>query len=62
MRLSDAGFRQRQARLPPWLTEDAAPRSLEPIVRRLSERSHMHDCNSLNTVVAVGLYRDPYRN
>jgi hypothetical protein len=40
MRLSDAGLRQRQTkalypnhRLPPWLTEDAAPRSLEPIVR-----------------------------
>ena len=41
MRLSDAGLRQRQTkalypdhRLPPWLNEDAAPRSLEPIVRR----------------------------
>jgi len=41
MRLSDAGLHQRQTkalypnhRLPPWLTEDAAPRSLEPIVRR----------------------------
>ena len=40
MRLSDAGLHQRQTkalypnhRLPPWLTEDAAPRSLEPIVR-----------------------------
>jgi hypothetical protein len=42
MRLSDAGLRQRQTkaldlnhRLPPWLTEDATPRSLEPIVRCL---------------------------
>jgi hypothetical protein len=41
MRLSDAGLRQRQTkliypkhRLPPWLKEDAAPRSLEPIVRQ----------------------------
>ena len=41
MRLSDAGLRQRQTKLlylnhrpPPWLTEDATPRSLEPIVRR----------------------------
>ena len=40
MRLSDAGLRQRQTkalypnhRPPPWLNEDAAPRSLEPIVR-----------------------------
>src|SRR5579863_3226690 len=40
MRLSDAGLRQRQTkalylnhRLPPWPTEDTAPRSLEPIVR-----------------------------
>jgi hypothetical protein len=40
MRLSDAGLRRRQTkliapnhRLPPWLTEDATPRSLEPIVR-----------------------------
>jgi hypothetical protein len=40
MRLSDAGLRRRQTKLlypnhrpPPWLTEDAAPRSLEPIVR-----------------------------
>jgi hypothetical protein len=43
MRLSDAGMRRRQTkliypnhRLPPWLTEDATPRSLEPIVRRLT--------------------------
>jgi hypothetical protein len=43
MRLSDAGWRQRQTkliypnhRLPPWLIEDATPRSLEPIVRRSS--------------------------
>jgi len=41
MRLSDAGMRRRQTkliysnhRLPPWLAEDATPRSLEPIVRR----------------------------
>src|ERR1700722_11098452 len=40
MRLSDAGLRRRQRkliypdhRLPPWLTEDATPRSLEPLVR-----------------------------
>jgi hypothetical protein len=40
IRLSDAGLRQRQTkavntnhRSPPWLTEGAAPRSLEPIVR-----------------------------
>ena len=41
MRLSDAGVRRRQTELiyidhqpSPWLTEDDAPRSLEPIVRR----------------------------
>src|ERR1700722_4146265 len=41
MRLSDAGLRRRQTkpiypdhRPPPWPTEDAAPRSLEPIVIR----------------------------
>jgi hypothetical protein len=41
MRLSDAGLRCRPTkliypdhRLPPWPTEDAAPRSLQPIVRR----------------------------
>src|ERR1700722_7073819 len=41
IRLSDAGLRRHPTkliypnhRLPPWLTEDAAPRSLEPIVRR----------------------------
>src|SRR5580658_183086 len=41
MRLSDAGLRRHQTKLlypnhrsAPWLTEDAAPRSLEPIVRR----------------------------
>src|ERR1700733_11409083 len=40
MRLSDAGLRRRPTkliyphhRLPPWLTEYATPRSLEPIVR-----------------------------
>src|ERR1700720_2572528 len=40
MRLSDAGLRCRKTkliypdhRLPSWPTEDAAPRSLEPIVR-----------------------------
>src|ERR1700719_1953424 len=40
MRLSEAGLRRRQTkalypkhRFPPWLTEGAAPRSLEPIVR-----------------------------
>jgi hypothetical protein len=41
MRLSDAGLRCRPTkliytnhRLPPWPNGDAAPRSLEPIVRR----------------------------
>jgi len=40
MRLSDAQVRRRQTkliypnhRLPPWLIEDATPRSLEPMVR-----------------------------
>jgi hypothetical protein len=40
MRLSDAGWRRCKTkliypnhRLPPWFTEDATPRSLEPIVR-----------------------------
>ena len=40
MRLSDAGLHQRQTKavypdhlFPPWPNEDAAPRSLEPIVR-----------------------------
>src|SRR5882757_7616096 len=40
MRLSDARLRRRQRkilylnhRLPPWLNEDATPRSLEPMVR-----------------------------
>jgi hypothetical protein len=39
MRLSDAGLRQRQTKAlnpnhqsPPWLSEDAAPRSLEPLL------------------------------
>jgi len=39
MRLSDAGLRRHPTKLiylnhrpPPWLTEDATPRSLEPIV------------------------------
>src|SRR5258708_1645932 len=48
MRLSDAGLRHRQTkmlypnhRLPPWLTEDTTPRSLEPIVRgRTGRRPH----------------------
>ena len=47
MRLSDAGLRQRRTkvlypnhRFPPWLTEDAAPRSLQPIVRSRSD-AHM---------------------
>jgi hypothetical protein len=41
MRLSDAGLHQRRTkalylnhRLPPWFTEAATPRSLEPIVRQ----------------------------
>jgi hypothetical protein len=41
MRLSDAGMRRRQTKqiyldhqLPPWLTEGAVPRSLQPIVVR----------------------------
>jgi hypothetical protein len=45
MRLSDTGHRQPKTkliyphhRLPPWFNEDAAPRSLEPIVRRLYGR------------------------
>ena len=49
MRLSDAGLRRHQTklpypnhRLPPWLTEDAAPLSLEPIVMRLLPRRHTH--------------------
>src|ERR1700760_2754618 len=40
IRLSDAGLRQRQTEaldpdhpFPPWLTEGATPRSLEPLVR-----------------------------
>jgi hypothetical protein len=44
MRLSDAGLRWRPTKLiyadhrpTPWLTEAAAPRSLEPIVRRTIE-------------------------
>jgi hypothetical protein len=47
MRLSDAGLRQRPTKLiypnhrsSPWVTEDATPRSLEPIVRgRLEKRT-----------------------
>jgi hypothetical protein len=45
MRLSDAGLRQHQTkalyanhRLPPWPNEDAALRSLEPIVRACAHR------------------------
>ena len=45
MRLSDAGVRRRQTKLlyphhrpPPRLTEDAAPRSLEPLVRPRATR------------------------
>ena len=41
MRLNDVGLRRRQTKLiypnqrsPPWLAEDAAPRSLQPIVRQ----------------------------
>src|SRR5450631_4223745 len=59
MRLSDAGLRCRQTkliypnhRLPPWLTEDSTPRSLEPIVGRilcatavLSQRSSFRTTN-----------------
>ena len=47
MRLSDAGMRRRKTkllylnhRLPPWHTEDALPRSLEPMVRG-------HPCTNL---------------
>jgi hypothetical protein len=43
MRVSDARLRYRKRKLiypdhrrPPWLTEDATPRSLEPIVRELT--------------------------
>jgi hypothetical protein len=45
MRLSDAGLRFQQTKLlypdhlpSPWPTEDAAPRSLEPIVRSHARR------------------------
>jgi hypothetical protein len=45
MSLSDAGLHQRQTkaldlnhRSPPWLTEDVAPRSLQPIVRPFAVR------------------------
>src|SRR5580692_7452296 len=45
MRLSDAWLRCRPTkliypnhRLPPWLTEDTTPRSLEPIVRHRGAR------------------------
>jgi hypothetical protein len=45
IRLSDAGLRRPKSKLiyldhrfPPWFTEDATPRSLEPIVRR--SRTH----------------------
>jgi hypothetical protein len=44
MRLSDAGLRRHESKLlypnhrpTPWLPEDAAPRSLEPIVRWVAE-------------------------
>jgi len=43
MRLSDAGLRRHPTKLiypnhplPPWLTEDTTPRSLEPMVRSLA--------------------------
>jgi hypothetical protein len=46
MSLSDAGLRRRQTKLiypdhrpSAWLTEDAAPRSLEPIVRSARART-----------------------
>jgi hypothetical protein len=52
MRLNDARLRRQQPKLiypnhglPPWLTEDATLRSLEPIVRRFvktfAERIHL---------------------
>src|ERR1700683_8489 len=55
MRLSDAGLRCRETKLiypnhrpPRWLTEDAAPRSLEPIVRAhlvdLANRANERAC------------------
>jgi hypothetical protein len=62
MRLSDAGLRRWPTkliypnhRLPPWLTEDATPRSLEPIVRggaarpgqlRVAENRALHRAGS----------------
>jgi hypothetical protein len=49
MRLSDAGLLRRPSKRiypnhkpPPWLTEDAAPRSLEPIVRQPHHAVHLH--------------------
>jgi hypothetical protein len=53
MRLSDARLRRRQTKLiypnhrpSPWLTEDATPRSLEPIVRS----QPCHDAGQTNSV------------
>ena len=57
MRLSDAGLRRHQTklpypnhRLPPWLTEDAAPLSLEPIVRPLRDDSRWRRDRSLRSL------------
>jgi hypothetical protein len=54
MRLSDAGLRRPQAKLiyadhrpSPWHTEDAAPRSFEPIVRSHGEPIEIPDCAQL---------------
>jgi uncharacterized protein len=56
MRLSDAGLRRRQTkliypnhRLPPATTEDAAPRSLQPIVR--SDLARPLNAYTINTVM-----------
>jgi len=59
MRLSDAGLRRRPTkliylnhRLPPWLTEVAAPRSLEPIVMRSSWQLRTEDTNTTSRSVS----------
>jgi hypothetical protein len=71
MRLSDAGLHQRQTkalypnhRLPPWPNEDAAPRSLEPIVRSLmlkrqSDENKAHRQKEWPKHKPPVLYNDP---
>jgi hypothetical protein len=58
MRLSDAVSRQQQTKLlyfnhrpPPWCTEDATPRSLEPIVRCRSQ--YTKDPDTSGQIVAI---------